>query len=77
MAASVTVAGVPYQYEAEAAAGTFLTGPDAGELWFGARVRCRPGTTGRWRTFTLVGTHPLDTPAVEEALRLTIGMRAA
>ena len=77
MASSITVAGRPYQYEAEAEAGTWLTGPDAGELWFGTRVRYRPGTAGRWRTFSLVGPHPLDTPAVEEALRLTIGQVAA
>lgn len=77
MGTSITVAGTPYSYEAEAEGGTWLSGEHAGELWWGTRVRYRPGLTGRWKSATLVGTHPLDTPAIEEALRQIIGQRPA
>lgn len=63
---SLVVAGMPYQYEAEANAGISL---DTGERWWGTLVRWRPGTYGRWHRTTLVDVHPMDGELVERALR--------
>jgi len=63
---SIRIAGQPYSYETEANAGITLSD---GRRWWGTLVKWRPGTTGRWRRFTLVDVHPFDAKAIERGLR--------
>lgn len=65
MSASIRIGGTPYQYEAEANAGLYLT---SGERWWGTLVKFRPGTSGRWERLNLIDVHPMDVATVEEHL---------
>lgn len=74
MSASITVSGVPYQYDAEADAGIYLS---SGERWWGSRIKWRAGTAGRWQHVIIQDLHPMDYSGVADALRLVIERRMA
>jgi hypothetical protein len=69
---SIHIAGEPFQYEAEADAGIYLS---TGERWFGTSVRWRPGISGRWQRCSLIDVHPFDFDAVEVGLREVVRRR--
>ena len=66
---STTIGNTPYQWDPLAEAGIIL---QTGERWWGTRVKWRPGTAGRWRSFVLIDVHPLDAETLERAVALRL-----
>lgn len=63
--AELEVDGTTYQYLAEASGGVSLT---TGDRWWGTWLKYRAAGDRRWRTVTLVDTHPFEQEKIAAAL---------
>lgn len=61
-----------FECRLEPEAGVHLTGEQAGERWWGTRVRYRRPPARRWESFVLVDVHPMDVETTSAAIRLAL-----
>lgn len=69
--------GVRWEYEAEAAAGIYVTPGVREPYWWGTLIKYRPQGGRRWRRFNAVDVHPMNVGSVELALRAKLTRDAA